>query len=104
MSATLSAREKKKLDDRHEKILEELVKQPGNSACADCKASGPRWASHNLGIFLCISCAGIHRCLGTHISKVKSINLDTWTPEQIQVFIRFNPYLAYTIPITYSLS
>ena len=47
--------------------------------------SGPRWASWNLGIFLCIRCAGIHRNLGVHISKVKSVNLDTWTPEQVAV-------------------
>lgn len=30
---------------------------------------GPRWASWNLGIFLCIRCAGIHRNLGVHISR-----------------------------------
>lgn len=45
--------------------------------------SGPRWASWNLGVFLCIRCAGIHRNLGVHISKVKSVNLDSWTPEQV---------------------
>ncbi|XP_067862469.1 stromal membrane-associated protein 2-like [Heptranchias perlo] len=45
---------------------------------------GPRWASWNLGVFVCIRCAGIHRNLGVHISKVKSVNLDQWTPEQIQ--------------------
>uniref|UniRef100_A0A8C7EE75 Small ArfGAP 1 n=1 Tax=Nothoprocta perdicaria TaxID=30464 RepID=A0A8C7EE75_NOTPE len=28
--------------------------------------------------------AGIHRNLGVHISRVKSVNLDQWTPEQIQ--------------------
>lgn len=44
---------------------------------------GPRWASWNLGVFLCIRCAGIHRNLGVHISRVKSVNLDTWTPEQV---------------------
>lgn len=46
---------------------------------------GPRWASWNLGIFICIRCAGIHRNLGVHISKVKSVNLDQWTQEQVQV-------------------
>ena len=46
---------------------------------------GPRWASWNLGVFLCIRCAGIHRNLGVHVSRVKSVNLDSWTPEQIAV-------------------
>lgn len=55
--------------------------------------SGPRWASWNLGIFLCIRCAGIHRNLGVHISKVKSVNLDTWTPEQVVVCV-----YTYNIP------
>uniref|UniRef100_A0A8C6SEH5 Arf-GAP domain-containing protein n=1 Tax=Neogobius melanostomus TaxID=47308 RepID=A0A8C6SEH5_9GOBI len=50
-----------------------------------CSPSGPRWAAWNLGVFMCIRCAGIHRNLGVHISRVKSVNLDQWTPEQIQV-------------------
>uniref|UniRef100_A0A2K5YIW9 Small ArfGAP 1 n=1 Tax=Mandrillus leucophaeus TaxID=9568 RepID=A0A2K5YIW9_MANLE len=44
----------------------------------------PRWASWNIGVFICIRCAGIHRNLGVHISRVKSVNLDQWTAEQIQ--------------------
>lgn len=50
--------------------------------CAHTR-TGPRWASWNLGVFLCIRCAGIHRNLGVHISRVKSVNLDSWTPEQV---------------------
>ncbi|NWY47676.1 SMAP2 protein, partial [Sylvia atricapilla] len=49
-----------------------------------CLSPGPRWASWNLGVFICIRCAGIHRNLGVHISRVKSVNLDQWTQEQIQ--------------------
>ena len=45
---------------------------------------GPKWASANLGVFLCIRCAGLHRKMGSHISKIKSITLDSWEPEQIQ--------------------
>lgn len=51
--------------------------------------AGPRWASWNIGVFICIRCAGIHRNLGVHISRVKSVNLDQWTQEQIQVSIDF---------------
>ncbi|NWI60321.1 SMAP2 protein, partial [Calyptomena viridis] len=49
-----------------------------------CPFAGPRWASWNIGVFICIRCAGIHRNLGVHISRVKSVNLDQWTQEQIQ--------------------
>jgi stromal membrane-associated protein len=49
----------------------------------------PRWASWNLGVFICIRCSGIHRGMGTHISKVKSVDLDTWTDEQLQSVLRW---------------
>jgi hypothetical protein len=38
-----------------------------------------------MGIFLCMRCAAIHRKLGTHISKVKSLSMDTWSAEQVDV-------------------
>ena len=38
------------------------------------------------GVFLCIRCSGIHRSMGTHISKVKSVDLDAWTPIQLEVW------------------
>ena len=70
--------------------LKSLVKLESNKSCADCKRNKhPRWASWNLGVFVCIRCSGIHRGMGTHISRVKSVDLDSWTDEQTQSMLRW---------------
>uniref|UniRef100_A0A3Q7FQZ5 Arf-GAP domain-containing protein n=1 Tax=Solanum lycopersicum TaxID=4081 RepID=A0A3Q7FQZ5_SOLLC len=61
----------KELNAKHAKILEGLLKLPENRECADCRGRAPRWASINLGIFICLQCSGHHRSLGVHISKVR---------------------------------
>ncbi|XP_021336993.2 BAR_ACAPs and ArfGap_ACAP domain-containing protein isoform X2 [Danio rerio] len=57
----------------------------GNQHCCDCGEAEPRWASVNLGITMCIECSGIHRSLGVHLSKVRSLTLDSWEPEQLKL-------------------
>ncbi|KIW42755.1 uncharacterized protein PV06_06270 [Exophiala oligosperma] len=74
----------KRTQARNERELHELLSLPGNSTCADCGAKNPAWASWNLGIFLCMRCASLHRKLGTHISKVKSLSMDTWSNDQVE--------------------
>jgi stromal membrane-associated protein len=92
--STRTARSSKQQNERHAAILRELLKQPSNRKCADCKRNDPRWASWNLGIFICIRCSGVHRSMGTHISKVKSVDLDTWTPDQIENMKKWGNYKA----------
>lgn len=66
---------------------EEFYKIPGNEKCCDCRDKEPRWASINLGITLCIECSGVHRSLGVHYSKVRSLTLDDWEPEIVKVMM-----------------
>ncbi|OQR70902.1 centaurin-gamma-1A-like [Tropilaelaps mercedesae] len=57
----------------------------GNRHCVDCDAPNPDWASLNHGALMCITCSGIHRQLGSHISRVRSLNLDDWSLDQLAV-------------------
>ncbi|XP_063677193.1 arf-GAP with coiled-coil, ANK repeat and PH domain-containing protein 2-like [Bolinopsis microptera] len=69
-------------------LLSDIKTMPGNETCVDCASREPVWASINLGVTLCIACSGIHRNLGVHISKVRSIELDIWEHEQCLLMLR----------------
>lgn len=78
-------------DDSPDKLLQMLRdNDQGNLWCADCGGgSKVEWVSINLAIILCIECSGIHRSLGTHISKVRSLTLDitSFTPDIIELLL-----------------
>jgi len=60
-------------------ILAALQKvNEANKFCADCHAPEPKWISVSIGCIICIECSGVHRHLGTTISKVRSFELDIW--------------------------
>uniref|UniRef100_A0A2K6UQC3 Arf-GAP with GTPase, ANK repeat and PH domain-containing protein 1 n=1 Tax=Saimiri boliviensis boliviensis TaxID=39432 RepID=A0A2K6UQC3_SAIBB len=57
----------------------------------------PNWASLNLGALMCIECSGIHRNLGTHLSRVRSLDLDDWPVELIKVMSSIGNELANSV-------
>ncbi|XP_059507086.1 arf-GAP with coiled-coil, ANK repeat and PH domain-containing protein 2-like isoform X4 [Stegostoma tigrinum] len=80
-----SGSELKERPVKGESALQRVECIAGNTYCCDCGQSDPRWASINLGITLCIECSGIHRSLGVHFSKVRSLTLDSWEPELLKL-------------------
>ncbi|KAF3848232.1 hypothetical protein F7725_021260 [Dissostichus mawsoni] len=70
---------------QRQSVLGEAFRAPGNMLCCDCGEEEPRWASINLGVTVCIQCSGIHRSLGVHLSKVRSLTLDSWEAEQLKL-------------------
>ncbi|XP_061181307.1 centaurin-gamma-1A-like isoform X12 [Saccostrea echinata] len=69
----------------------------GNNSCADCGAPNPDWASINLGTIVCIECSGIHRNLGTHLSRVRSLDLDEWPPDLVRVMMSIGNGIANSV-------
>ncbi|MBN3286019.1 AGAP3 protein, partial [Polyodon spathula] len=69
----------------------------GNSFCVDCDGPNPDWASLNLGALICIECSGIHRNLGTHLSRVRSLDLDDWPVELSMVMTAIGNALANSV-------
>jgi Arf-GAP/GTPase/ANK repeat/PH domain-containing protein 1/3 len=66
-----------------------MLAVPGNDKCADCDKAHPEWASLNLTTLVCIDCSGIHRKLGVHISRVRSLDLDDWAPDHYKLMLAF---------------
>ncbi|NXQ51718.1 ARAP3 protein, partial [Anthoscopus minutus] len=92
-------------------VAEKIWSNKANKFCADCWAPSPDWASINLCVVICKQCAGQHRSLGSNISKVQSLKLDTsvWSNEIVQLFIvlgndRANRFWAARLPATEAIS
>uniref|UniRef100_A0A669D3A6 Arf-GAP with GTPase, ANK repeat and PH domain-containing protein 1 n=1 Tax=Oreochromis niloticus TaxID=8128 RepID=A0A669D3A6_ORENI len=93
-----SSKNKSRLTSQTEAMaLQSIRSIRGNGRCADCEAPNPDWASLNLGALICIECSGIHRNLGTHLSRVRSLDLDEWPLELIKVMSAIGNELANNV-------
>nr|XP_009684088.1 PREDICTED: arf-GAP with GTPase, ANK repeat and PH domain-containing protein 1 isoform X5 [Struthio camelus australis] len=93
-----SSKNKSRLTSQNEAMaLQSIRNTRGNSHCVDCEAQNPDWASLNLGALMCIECSGIHRNLGTHLSRVRSLDLDDWPIELIKVMSSIGNELANSV-------
>ncbi|CAB4009882.1 arf-GAP with GTPase, ANK repeat and PH domain-containing 1-like [Paramuricea clavata] len=78
LQSNFSGRDKMNSNSSSESDLQPIRNVPGNNVCADCGEPNPDWATLNLGALICIACCGFHRNLGTHVSRVRSLDLDEW--------------------------
>ena len=67
------------------KQLEEIYTDEKNSTCFDCDNKPAHWASISNGIFLCLDCSGEHRGFGIGVSFIRSVTMDQWTQEQVNI-------------------
>ena len=68
-------------------LILKIKNLPGNEKCVDCPNVNPMWASLSHGTLLCMECSGRHRGMGVHLSFVRSLDLDSWTENQINMML-----------------
>ena len=71
-------------NDIRDEVMSKILAKPQNQICFDCGSKAPKWSSPYLGIVICYECAAKHRSYGTHISFVRSVDLDKWNRKQLK--------------------
>jgi len=77
----MASRKAAKQNEKNEKSLRSLAKQPGNRVCMNCPQKGPHlYICTTFNTFVCSDCSGIHRDFS---HRVKSISLSTFTQDEV---------------------
>jgi len=83
-----------------------IIQIESNQNCNDCGKINPHWCSITNAVLLCPSCARNHKKFNINISKIKSLEVDDWSKEEIYRLKiggneRFTKLIkSYNIPLT----
>ena len=98
--------EKIKPSELSDEDLTQIIEIEQNNICNDCGKTDPRWCSINNAVLICTTCARTHKKFNPSISKIKSLEVDIWTKDEISFLklggnLRFtNLIKSYFIPLT----
>jgi ADP-ribosylation factor GTPase-activating protein 1 len=73
------------MDSKSQEVFNTLFDIPENKVCYECNQPSNQWASVNNGVFLCLSCSGLHRGFGVNVSFVRSVTMDSWSDLQLSM-------------------
>ena len=83
-----------------------IVQIESNQICNDCGKNNPHWCSITNAVFICPSCVRTHKKFNKKISTIKSLEVDEWSKDEINILKlggneRFNKLIkSYNIPLT----
>jgi len=89
-----------------DKDLIPILEIESNKLCNDCGKRDIHWCSINNSVLLCSTCARTHKKFNPKISKIKSLEVDSWTKEEIELLKlggneKFTKMIkSYYIPLT----
>ena len=89
-----------------DKELIPVLEIESNKVCNDCGKREIHWCSLNNSVLLCSSCARTHKKFNPKISTIKSLEIDSWTKEEIELLKlggneKFTKMIkSYNIPLT----
>jgi len=89
-----------------DKDLIPILEIESNKICNDCGKRDIHWCSINNSVLLCSACARTHKKFNPKISQIKSLEVDSWTKEEIELLKlggneKFTKMIkSYYIPLT----